>query len=114
MFSTTIHSSQSHRGLQATYPNLSEDKKIITTEKDRAPSSKLVPNLPEEVIEKILYFLVTPYESVKSIFNLNIAQRINKSFYESAKRFLKISSLNYIKNAEKDIAFLKEMKNIEN
>ncbi len=67
-----------------------------------------------ELIEKILHFLITPYEPIKSILNLYAAQRINIIFFDSVVNFLKSPKFNSLKLAENNIFFLKNIKKLEN
>ncbi len=114
MFTTSAYSSSSHHFLAPAGLASSADEEIRAIEENEARISTPAPYLPPELIEKILYFLVNPYEPIKSILNLYATQRVNKIFYENTVNFLNNPLFNFLKIAEKDIFLLKSIKNLEN
>ncbi len=92
MFSPAICSSSSHPALPLA---ASADEKINAIEEKEASISTAAPYLPPELIEKILYFLVTPYEPIKSAFNLYSALWV-RVFHERVHQILNEIIKNHI------------------
>ncbi len=87
MFSDPIHSSSSPAVLPLASLASSADEKINSTEENEENISTRVPYLSTELIDKILYFLITPYEPIKSAFNLYSALWV-KVFNERVNQIL--------------------------
>ncbi len=114
MLPTAIHSSSKCSALQlAHHSGSSADREINTLEQSTTHHFQSAPPLPPELIEKILYYFATPYESIKSIHNLYALRFINKAFYESVIDFFKKLPFEFLKCAEKDISLLKNIKRLE-
>ncbi len=114
MFPTPIHSSSSHSVLAPTRSAPTASEEINAIEENGAHISTAAPYLPPEVVVKILNFLITPYEPIKSVINLYAAQRVNRMFYENTVHFLNNPIFNVLELAEKDISLLENIKKIEN
>ncbi len=109
MFLPTLSSSSKVYAIAPPYSVSSESEEGIST-------STPAPNLPPEVVYKIISYLIQPYEPIKSAAQLYCLSIVNISFYLGLKLFLKSK---YYKQSEhhnaicNDISFLKKLKDFE-